>query len=168
MPRTTLFKTESSRRQMFQIPASMKSMLGKPASDHVQLKRPSLIGQDNRNDCSEKPGEENIGLWLAGLRQTLVDSWVDTWTDICAHFIQFWCFHFWLILACLHHRVGSTRSYVHHAPLCSIRKCKANACTKAFALSLRSARTRQFQLPTQTQWSGNIFHWLLMLKGAPF
>jgi len=47
---------------MLQIPASMKSMLGKPASDHVRLKRTPLIGQDNWNVCSEKPGEENIRL----------------------------------------------------------------------------------------------------------
>lgn len=78
MPRTTLFKTESLRRQMLEIPASFKSMLGKPASDHVRLKITPLIGQDDRKDSSEKSGEENIGLWLAALRQTLVDSWVDT------------------------------------------------------------------------------------------
>lgn len=89
MPRTTLFKTESSRRQMLEIPASMKSILGKPASDHVQLKRRSLIGGDNGHNRSEKPGKENIGLWLADSRQTLVDSWVDTWSDIYAHFIRF-------------------------------------------------------------------------------
>lgn len=47
---------------MLEIPASMKSMLGKPASDHVQRKTTPLIGQDNRKDCSEKSGEGNIGL----------------------------------------------------------------------------------------------------------
>lgn len=127
MPRTTLFKTESSRRQMLEIPASMKSMLGKPTCDHVQLKRRYLIGGNKGNNRSGKSGTENNGLWLAGWRQTLVDSWDDTWSDVYAHFIQFWCFHFWLILACLHHRVGSTRSQIYHAPLCAIRKCKANS-----------------------------------------
>lgn len=47
---------------MLEIPASMKSILGKPASDHVLLKRRSLIGGDNGHNCSEKPGKENIGL----------------------------------------------------------------------------------------------------------
>lgn len=47
---------------MLEIPASFKSMLGKPASDHVRLKITPLIGQDDWKDSSEKSGEKNIGL----------------------------------------------------------------------------------------------------------
>ena len=171
IPRTALFKTESSRRQMLEIPASMEKHAGK-------TRKWSRAAKNNSCDWLRQQ-ERTLGeIWGGKYRPVIGFSASDTCWLLSRHLERYICSLYSILMFSLLTNFGmftssveSTRSYVHHASLCSIRKCKANSCSIAFALYLCSAKTHQFQSPTQTQWREEHFHWLFILKslkGAPF
>lgn len=101
MPWTTLSKLKTSRRQILEIPASIKSMLGKPAKSSRATEPALCDWSATTSTC-----------FLIG-RGTPDTCWLFNLTSltIYAHFYSLLMWSLWLILACLHHRlVENTRS----------------------------------------------------------
>lgn len=101
MPWTTLSKLKTSRRQILEIPASIKSMLGKPAKSSRAAEQALCDWSTTAQTC-----------FLIG-RGTPDTCWLLNLTPltIYAHFYSLLMWSLCLILACLHHRlVENTRS----------------------------------------------------------
>lgn len=140
IPRTTLFKTESSRRKCSKFRLQWKACWENPQV---------ITCSENNSSDWPRQLERLLGeIWGGKYRPVIGCFASDTCWLLSWHLERYICSLYSILMFSLLTNFGmftssveSTRSYVHHASLCSIRKCKANSCSIAFALSLRSSKT---------------------------